>query len=84
MSDYAMTPNDLTAFAEAIRAHFPGLIDIAFDGDVQQTDDEELMTFNEYAFRVHLDNGATFDITIQQRGHVEDASEYEAAPSWER
>lgn len=61
------TFNDVESFGAIIRQHFDGMIDIASDGEVQQVSDEELVIFNGYGFRVHLSNGASFDIQIQQR-----------------
>ncbi len=66
------TFNDVDAFGEIIRAHFPGLIDIASDGEMVQQGDQELMIFNGYGFRIQLSNGASFDIQIQQRDYADD------------
>ena len=74
MSDYPQNPNDVEMFGEALREQFPGLIDIAFDGEVNQTMDETLVVYNQYGFRVHLDNGASFNIIVQQ---FDVANEYE-------
>ncbi len=70
--DTSATFNDVDAFGEIIRAHFPGLIDIASDGEVIQQGDDELMIFNGYGFRIMLSNGASFDIQIQQRDYADD------------
>jgi hypothetical protein len=76
MDDYndSITFNDAEQFGDIIRGHFPGLIDIASDGEAQQQTDEELVIFNGYGFRVHLSNGASFDIQIQQRDYAEEGT----------
>lgn len=72
MNDYPQNPNDVDAFTETIRAQFPGLIDIAFEGEVNQTNDETLVQFNGAGFRVYLDNGASFNILVQQVDYADE------------
>ena len=73
--DTSITFNDAESFGEIIRGHFPGLLDIASDGEVQQVSDQDLVIFNGYGFRVTLDNGASFDIQIAQRDYAADDDE---------
>ena len=54
-------------YGEKIRDQFPTATSIAFEGEVEQTSDEELMTFNSYGWRVSLTNGQQFDIVITAR-----------------
>ncbi len=53
--------------APAIRDQFPMATSVAFEGAVEQTGDEELMTFMSYGFRVSLTSGQQFDIVITGR-----------------
>ena len=54
-------------YGEAIRDQFPMATSVAFEGEVEQASDEELMTFNSYGWRVSLTNGQQFDIVITAR-----------------
>jgi len=54
-------------YGEGIRNQFPDATSVAFEGAVEQTGDEELMTFMSYGFRVSLTNGQQFDIVITAR-----------------
>lgn len=65
-----ITCNDAESFGGIIQGHFPGLMDIASDGGIQQVSDVPLVVWNGYGFRVHLDNGASFNIVITQQDHA--------------
>lgn len=77
MNDYPQNPNSVEAFGEALREQFPGLIDIAFEGAVNQTQDETLVQWNGYGFRVHLDNGASFNVILQQVDYADEPEDDE-------
>ncbi len=64
MDDETLT---VEQYGAAIRDQFPEATSIAFDGAIEQTGDEGLMTFNSYGFRVSLTNGQQFDIIITAR-----------------
>lgn len=77
MNDYPQNPNSVETFGEALREQFPGLIDIAFEGEVNQTNDETLVQWSGYGFRVYLDNGASFNIILQQADYADEPEDDE-------
>lgn len=60
-------PLTVEQYGAAVRDQFPSATNVAFEGAVEQTSDEDLMTFMSYGFRVSLTNGQQFDIVITER-----------------
>jgi hypothetical protein len=66
-SDDEASPLTAEVLAQAIRNAMPGLVEETSEGGVVQRDDEELVIFDGYGFRIHLSDGTAMDVQLHQR-----------------
>lgn len=77
---YVQAPNSVEAFVNELRERFPDIIEQMGE---YQTSDEELVMWKgmEAGFRVHLSNGASFNIVVSQHDQA-DPDKIDGAFRW--
>jgi hypothetical protein len=53
--------------ARALQNAMPSLVSSTSEGAVVQRDDEELVVWSGYGFRIHLSDGTAIEIQLHQR-----------------
>ncbi len=58
---------DIETLGELIRGQFPAMIEEATGGELSQRQDEELVVWNGYGFRIALSDGTYLDVELNRR-----------------